>query len=73
MPEHVTYDRHVGLSHLHSVSPTSAGPTPPRGYAALDGVDGFRFVHVPITAFSSDSPNIPLTAAQIRDRFMSAL
>ena len=47
--------------------------TPEGIRSALDGREGFRFVHVPIKAFNSDSPNIPLTAAQIRDRFMSAL
>ncbi len=31
------------------------------------------FVHVPIRVFNSDSPNIPLKAAEIRDRFRSAL
>lgn len=41
--------------------------------SAMEGGDGLRFVHVPIKAFNSDSPNIPLTAAQIRDRFTSAL
>ena len=47
--------------------------TPEGIRSALDGREGFRFIHVPIKAFNSDSPNIPLTAAQIRDRFMSAL
>lgn len=31
------------------------------------------FVHVPIRVFNSDSPNIPLKATEIRDRFRSAL
>lgn len=34
---------------------------------------GLRFIHVPIKAFNSDSPNITMTASEIRDRFMSAL
>lgn len=41
---------------------------------ALSGAgDGMRFVHVPIKAFNSDSPNIRLKAVEIRDRFMSSL
>lgn len=47
--------------------------TPDTIRSAMGEGDGIRFVHVPIRAFNSDSPNIPLTAAQIRDRFMSAL
>lgn len=31
------------------------------------------FVHVPIRVFNSDSPNIPLKAVEIRDRFMTAV
>jgi len=31
------------------------------------------FVHVPIRVFNSDSPNIPLKAAEIRDRFGAAV
>ena len=34
--------------------------------------NGLMFVHVPIKAFNSDSPNITMTASEIRDRFISA-
>lgn len=44
---------------------------------ALDGilreVEGMSFVHVLIVPKNSDSPNLTLTAAEIRDRFMGAL
>jgi sulfopyruvate decarboxylase subunit beta len=35
--------------------------------------DGPSFVHVRIRPGNSDVPNIPLSPAQIRDRFMTAL
>jgi sulfopyruvate decarboxylase subunit beta len=35
--------------------------------------DGPSFVHVRIRPGNSDVPNIPLSPAQIRDRFMAAL
>ena len=74
MPEHVTHDSHIGLIVSAFGLPDVRRAHTPEGIRlALDGVDGFRFVHVPIKAFNSDSPNTPLTAAQIRDRFMSAL
>lgn len=41
--------------------------------AAMDSRNGLLFVHVPIVPFNSDSPNIPYTAEEIRDRFMGKL
>ena len=35
---------------------------------ALDNTDRPSFIHIPIKAFNSDSPNIPLDAKTIRDR-----
>lgn len=42
--------------------------------AAMDAeTDGTLFIHVPIVPFNSDSPNIPYSAAEIRERFVGAL
>ena len=57
----------------YGIKDVRVADTPGAIREAMSGRDGLRFVQVPVLPGNSDSPNIPLRAAEIRDRFMGAL